>query len=156
MIRLLSICITVCLVITIFNSVSLAGDQNPDLRLLSLLKKKEEAIKQKESELERKKKELLIIQQEIKKEIKKLNDLREAIDADLNEIKNMETARYVDLAKLYASTSPQEAGKIIEQMDVKLAAKIMIHMNKRQAGAIWGFVNPDKACKITKEMVRLK
>ena len=116
----------------------------------------DDPIKIKELQIERKKKELLILQKRIAEELKKLQQIKEYIKEKLDEIKRMETDRYMQLANLYASIPPKNAGKIMEELDPKTAAKIMLYMDKKKAGIIWGFIDPKKACQITKEMVRLK
>ncbi len=113
-------------------------------------------IKIKELQIERRKKELLILQKRISEELKKLQQIKEYIKEKLDEIKSMETERYMQLANLYASIPPKKAGKIMEELDPKTAAKIMLYMDKKKAGIICGFIDPKKACQITKEMVRLK
>jgi len=117
---------------------------------------KKPSLKEKELEIERKEKELLLLQKRISEELKKINEIKSYIEAKLNEIKRMETERYMQLANLYASIPPKNAGKIMEQLDPKIAARIILYMDKKKAGIIWGFIDPKKACKITKEMVRLR
>ncbi len=117
---------------------------------------KKPSLKKKELEIERKEKELLLLQKRISEELKKISEIKSYIEAKLNEIKKMETERYMQLANLYASIPPKNAGKIMEQLDPKIAARIILYMDKKKAGIIWGFIDPKKACKITKEMVRLR
>jgi len=113
-------------------------------------------VKIKELQIERRKKELLVLQKRIAEELKKIQQIKNYIKEKLDEIKRMETERYMQLANLYASIPPKNAGKIMEQLDPKTAAKIMLYMDKKKAGIIWGFIDPKKACQITKEMVRLR
>ena len=58
------------------------------------------------------------------------------------------------MAKVYEATPAAKAGKMLEQLDIKTAAGITMNMKKDKAGAIWGYVNPQKAVEITKEITR--
>jgi flagellar motility protein MotE (MotC chaperone) len=45
---------------------------------------------------------------------------------------------------------------MFNKLDVDLAAKILVKMKGRNAGKIWGYVNPEQAVKISKELANLK
>ncbi len=117
---------------------------------------KSRLLKGKELEIERKEKELLLLEKMIAKQLQKIIQIKNYIKERLDEIKKMETERYIQLANLYASIPPKNAGKIMEELDPKTAAKIILYMDKKKAGIIWGYIDPKKACQITKEMVRLR
>ncbi len=150
------ILIVVGIINTIVLGISWAQNSARNNDILSILNQKKEALKMQELEVERRKKELIILQKRISEEIKRINQLKDIIKEKLEEIKKMETERYMELANLYASIPPKNAGKIMEKLNPKLAARIMLYMDKKKAGIIWGFIDPKKACEITKEMVRLK
>lgn len=113
-------------------------------------------LKGEELEVERREKELLLLQKMITQQLQKIIQIKNYIKEKLDEIKKMETERYIQLANLYASIPPKNAGKIMEELDPKTAAKIILYMDKKKAGIIWGYIDPKKACQITKEMVRLR
>lgn len=58
------------------------------------------------------------------------------------------------MAKVYESAPPAKAGKMLEQLDIKTAAGITMNMKKDKAGAVWGYITPQKAAAITKEITQ--
>ena len=40
----------------------------------------------------------------------------------------------------------------MSKLDVDIASKLLINMNGRKAGKIWGFVNPDRAVLISNRL----
>ena len=62
----------------------------------------------------------------------------------------------IRLAKVFESTPPENAGPLLEKLDTEIAAQILLRMNGKKAGAVWGYVKPDKALKIIKHMSRYK
>jgi len=58
------------------------------------------------------------------------------------------------LARIYEATPPEQAGPLLERLDAKIAAMILMRMNERRAGKILGFIEPTKAAKISEEMVK--
>jgi len=64
-------------------------------------------------------------------------------------------ARFRDLAKVYEATPPEKVGALLNKMDNKTAAGIIMQMNVKKAGAVWGQLNPEKAVEITKAIARI-
>jgi flagellar motility protein MotE (MotC chaperone) len=105
----------------------------------------------------------------IKFEEKKINSLRSEIVARMEMILGREEkmtslqestrtediARFRDLAKVYEATPPEKVGALLNKMDNKTAAGIIMQMNVKKAGAVWGQLNPEKAVEITKAIARI-
>jgi flagellar motility protein MotE (MotC chaperone) len=105
----------------------------------------------------------------IKFEEKKINSLRSEIVARMEMIRGREEkmtslqestrtediARFRDLAKVYEATPPEKVGALLNKMDNKTAAGIIMQMNVKKAGAVWGQLNPEKAVEITKAIARI-
>ena len=118
------------------------------------LDKREEDINKQQSQLNEHETKLTELEREINlildEKIKKLESLKADIKEGLQEKDRLENQKIIDLAKLYEGATPERAGSIIEKLDPKTAARLFLLMNKKDAGKIWGFVNPDIAVKITK------
>ena len=105
----------------------------------------------------------------IKFEEKKINSLKSEILARMEIIRGREEkmespqeptraediARFRDLAKVYEATPPEKVGALLNKMDGKTAAGIIMQMNVKKAGAVWGQLNPEKAVEITKAIARI-
>ncbi|MGA3207190.1 MAG: hypothetical protein ABSE05_05150 [Syntrophales bacterium] len=105
----------------------------------------------------------------IKFEEKKINLLRNEIVARIEMIRGREkkmtspqesarsedNTRFRELAKVYEATPPDKVGALLDKMDSKTAAGIIIQMNVKKAGAVWGHLNPEKAVKITEAIASI-
>lgn len=117
----------------------------------ALLAKKNE-LDNRESALRAEEKRLLALRKEITDKIALLKSQEEKLTSVLDTVKASETKKYKEMAKVYESTPPAKAGKMMEQLDIKTAAGITMNMKKDKAGAVWGYISPQKAVEITKEI----
>jgi len=92
------------------------------------------------------------LMEEIAEKIDILLNLEQKLNSAITANKEAEAKRYKDLAKVYEATPPAKAGAMIEKLDLKTAAGITMHMKRDKAGAIWGFLNPQRAVEITREI----
>ncbi|MCG6537712.1 MAG: hypothetical protein L7F78_24100 [Syntrophales bacterium LBB04] len=105
----------------------------------------------------------------IKFEEKKINSLRKELVARIEMIRGREekmtspqgsarsedNTRFKELAKVYEATPPDKVGALLNKMDSKTAAGIIMQMNVKKAGAVWGQINPEKAVEITKAIANI-
>jgi flagellar motility protein MotE (MotC chaperone) len=105
----------------------------------------------------------------IKFEEKKINSLRNEIVARMEMIRGREEkmttpqestraydiTRFKELAKVYEATPPDKVGALLNKMDSKTAAGIIMQMNVKKAGSVWGELNPEKAVEITKAIASI-
>jgi flagellar motility protein MotE (MotC chaperone) len=105
----------------------------------------------------------------IKFEEKKINSLRIEIVARMEKIRGREEkmmttqesvrvediTRYKELAKVYEATPPDKVGALLNNMDSRTAAGIIMQMNVKKAGPVWGELNPEKAVEITKAIASI-
>jgi flagellar motility protein MotE (MotC chaperone) len=113
------------------------------------LEKKEEGLKQEEERLSQ-------LKVEIEERLEKLALLEKKIEQLITLKESKEDKDLTKLAKVFEATPPEQAGPMFNRLDVDIAAKILIRMKGRNAGKIWGFVNPDQAVKISNELAKLK
>ena len=122
------------------------------------------------TELTAEKKALALEREQLRQEEERLKTLRKDIETKLQALKALENKvgkllkkrdereekRLEQLARVFESTPPEQAGPLFSKLDIKTAAAILYRMNGRKAGKIWGFVNADRAVKISEELSRLK
>ena len=113
------------------------------------LKFREEQINQEEANLR-------ALKKDIEAKIQQLKALEAKVSKLLKERDEREEKRLVQLARVFESTPPEQAGSLLSKLDVKTAAEILYRMNGRKAGKIWGYVNADRAVKISEELTKLK
>ncbi len=113
------------------------------------LRLREERIKQEEANLR-------ALKKEIEAKLEQLKALEAKVTKLLKKRDEREEKRLVQLARVFESTPPEQAGPLLSKLDVKTAAEILYRMNGRKAGKIWGYVDADRAVKISEELTKLK
>ena len=121
-------------------------------KLLSSLQKREKQLDMREKLIESGEKRLALLKKEIVEKIEKLRTMEEELTTVIETYKAECNGKYKELAKVYESTPPARAGSMLEKLDNKTAAGIIMNMKSKKAGAVWGHIPPEKAVAITKEI----
>ncbi len=121
-------------------------------KLLASLTERQQQLDSRESLLKSEEKRLESLKKEIIQKIENLRTLEERLTVPLEANATADEKRFKDLARVYESAPPQQVGTILEKMDTKTAAGILMNMNNKKAGAIWGFINPARSVEIAKEI----
>ncbi|MEQ8153036.1 MAG: hypothetical protein ABRQ32_09045 [Smithellaceae bacterium] len=122
--------------------------------LATALAAKKSELDKRENNLRAEEQRLLALKKEITDKIVLLKSQEEKLTSALENHKADDLKRYKDMAKVYESAPPAKAGKMLEQLDIKTAAGITMNMKKDKAGAVWGYITPQKAAAITKEITQ--
>ena len=123
-------------------------------KLMASLLEKEEQVESRENALKAEEKKLAALKGEIVTKIDALKSLEEKLGVMLDQTRAVEDKRYKDLANVFEATPPAQAGSMLERLDKKTAAGILMNMKSKKAGAVWGHINPQKAAEITKEITQ--
>ncbi len=127
-----------------------------DLALIQALREKEEKLRQRESRLKQQEARLERLRREIERKVKELRAIQEKVASFVQEGKKISEERLKRLAKVYESAPPEKAGLLLSELDPSLAALILLRIDGRKAGRIWGFVVEDKAVRISQELTKLR
>jgi flagellar motility protein MotE (MotC chaperone) len=122
--------------------------------ILTALEKKKKELEQREILLKSEEQRIATLKKEILDKIDLLRAEQEKLNAIVETSKTADSKRYKDLAKVFDATLPAKAGAMLEQLDVKTAAGITMNMKKDKAGILWGYLSPQKAIEITREITR--
>jgi flagellar motility protein MotE (MotC chaperone) len=136
-----------------------AGDPASDekeFEALSLLQQKEIEIERKGAALKEEEERLHQLKTDIEKRLAELTQAEKKIEQLIPITESATDKELTKLAKVFEATPPEQAGPMFNKLDVDLAAKILVKMKGRNAGKIWGYVNPEQAVKISKELANLK
>jgi len=117
------------------------------------LKKREAKIQETEGILEKKEQRLSSVKQEIIQRLEELKLLNKKIEEKEKQLDEQQEKRIKDLSKIFEGAPPEKAGSIIAQTDISTAAEIIMRMDKRKAGQLWGFIDPKLAAEITKNII---
>ncbi|MBF0497349.1 MAG: hypothetical protein HQK58_12375 [Deltaproteobacteria bacterium] len=123
-------------------------------------REKEEKIAERETRMQQ-------VRADIKVLLEKLAEVQKRIDGlaakkkEIKETKQPKEEAHNDetllrLAKIYEQTPPELAGPLLSDLDPTLAAQLIMLMNVRKAGQVWGFIDKAKAGKISEEIAHKK
>jgi flagellar motility protein MotE (MotC chaperone) len=121
-------------------------------KLLASLTERQKQIDSREVFLKAEEKRLDDLKREIVQKIETLKALEEKLTAPLEANVTADDKKFKDLAKVYEATPAQQVGTILEKMDTKTAAGILMNMNAKKAGVIWGHIAPSRSVEIANEI----
>lgn len=113
--------------------------------LLKHLADREQSLMKREQAVLAEEQRLAVLKQEILSQIDVISSMIESVQL-------IDDEQYTDLAKVYESTPPAQAGAMLERLEMRTAAAIIMRMRSKQAGEIWGHIDPEKAAAITREI----
>ena len=85
--------------------------------------------------------------------IKELKSLEYKIDQALIKIEQAESARVINLARLYDGMRPEQVGKLFENLDDKAVMAILPRMKSANAAKIMAIMPPKRAARISTKMI---
>ena len=139
-----------------FSDRNICGDSLlKERELVSSLLEEQKELQDREIFLKSEEKRLNSLKDEILSKFAELRIVQEKLTGFLEQIKEIRDERYKNLAKVYESTPPAQASAMLEKLDKKTAAAIIMNMSTKKAGAIWGYVDPQKGVDITKEITSI-
>lgn len=121
-------------------------------KLLSSLMGKQKALNDRENFLQSEERRLNLLRDEILSKIDSLQEIEKRLTVLLEMVEERDNRKYKSMAKLYESVPPARAGSMLEKLDTRTAAAIIMNMKSKKAGAILGHVNPAKSVEITREI----
>jgi flagellar motility protein MotE (MotC chaperone) len=96
------------------------------------------------------------LRNDIERKVKELRSIQDQVASFVQKGKKISENRLKRLAKFYESAPPEKAGLLLSELDPSLAALILLRIDGRKAGRIWGFVVEDKAVRISQELTKLR
>ena len=116
------------------------------------LKIKEEKFNLKNNELDLKEENLKSVKRDIESKLQELSLLKAEVEVMVDKQRAESDGKVTKLAKVYEAAPAEQAGALLSKLDTDIAAKILLKMNSRKAGAAWGFVEPSRAALISKKL----
>jgi flagellar motility protein MotE (MotC chaperone) len=118
--------------------------------LMSSLTDRRRQLENRENLIRFEEKKINLLRNEIAARIETIRGREEKMTSPQGSVRPEDNARFKELAKVYEATPPEKVGALLNKMDSKTAAGIIMQMNVKKAGAVWGQLNPEKAVEITK------
>ncbi len=106
----------------------------------------------KEDREKKAKEEISAISKDLEEKLKRLEEERKRLE-ELKRIepkKEEERPEVKKLIEIFNKASPDEAGAIMNNLDSRLAAEVLINLKERQAAAILEAMDPQKAAEVSR------
>jgi flagellar motility protein MotE (MotC chaperone) len=129
-------------------------DLTEERKLMSLLLEKRKSLDERENFLRTEEKKLQELKSDIMAKIDKLKEMENQLKSLIESANGITSERYKSMAKMYESAPPARAGSMLEKLDNKTAAAIIINMKSKNAGTVLGYIKPDKSVAITREITK--
>jgi flagellar motility protein MotE (MotC chaperone) len=122
---------------------------------MSTLADRRRQLENRENLIKFEEKKINLLRSEIVARIEMIRGREEKMTSPQVSVRSEDNARFKELAKVYEATPPDKVGALLNKMDSKTAAGIIMQMNVKKAGAVWGQLNPEKAVEITKAIASI-
>lgn len=126
------------------------GLSTEEVRVLTALDGRRVELDEKNKRLEEKERDLTRRDKEYVVKLAELRELTDKLKIERQKEEKKGNAQLDQLANIYGSMAPQEAAKLIEQLDVTIALPLLQRMPEKRMGQILPLMTPDRALTITK------
>lgn len=121
-------------------------------RMIDMIEKKNRDLKRRETEITLKEQRLKTLEQNILKDLKKIEDAIARSEQQIGIQKNLIKENVAGLIKAYSAMKPQEAAKLLEVINEDLAIQILSGMKSKVAGQVLSKLNVKVAKNISEKL----
>lgn len=113
------------------------------------IKQKEIELQNRQAELERRKENLDILEADINKRLKELNNVKQQLEEVVVQVDAKHQKEIKQLVSVLESMKPAQSAQILEGLPIDDAVNIILQMQQKKAAKILDIVKPETAIKIT-------
>jgi flagellar motility protein MotE (MotC chaperone) len=121
-----------------------------EVKILTQLDQRRVQLEQRSARLDEREREFAGREQEYQVQLAQIRDLTERLKGERDKTEKKRSNQVDQLANVYSSMQPQEAAKLMEQLDVQIALALMQRMPEKRIGQILALMSPDRALAITR------
>ena len=121
-----------------------------DIKILTSLDAKRVDMEDRAKRLDAREEDISKRDREFVLKLSEIKDLTEKLKIERDRGMKKDQGQLDQLANVYGSMAPQEAAKLIEQLDVTIALPLLQRMPEKRMGLILPMMSPEKALIITK------
>jgi flagellar motility protein MotE (MotC chaperone) len=116
-----------------------------ELNHFARLSERKNELDLREKEIQKMEDEIAKQKEDLEKKMVELEDMRKKISSVLEEKVQADDKRIENLVQFYSSMKPQQAAKVIENLDEGLAVEVLARMKKKAAADIMNLLKAEKA-----------
>jgi flagellar motility protein MotE (MotC chaperone) len=127
-----------------------------EIKILTDLAKREEALRRKEAEHQQRAAELKALSQRIEQKLDEIRRLTDEFEQKRQLRQEMDEKDISRMVQYYETMEPERASVFLNQMDRMTATHILMRMNPRKAAAVMELIEPNVAVEVTEMVTRFK
>lgn len=140
--------------ITNIPALSGKGKNDDEVKLLTELSKRRQALEKGKQELELKASILQATESNIDTKMKELAVLREQVTEVVNKYNKHESDKLKSLVKIYENMKPRDAAKIFDELELPVLVSIVTKMREIKVAPVIASMHPMKAKELSVELAR--
>ncbi|MDE7241190.1 hypothetical protein [Desulfovibrio sp.] len=110
----------------------------------------------KAQDLARQQQDILMLRQQMDQRLKDLQNAEGKMKDMIREARELEDKKVKNLILMYGNMKPRMAAQALENMDERVAVRILSGMAPKQSGEILTYTNPAKTAKFTEMITRMR
>lgn len=112
-------------------------------------------LEKERAKIEAEKRALVLLRADVKKEIQRLEKLQKQLDTSLDKRDATREKRISKMVKVYQKMQPQEAVKLLDNLDENLMLSVLLKMKEKQQGKILSLMEPARAAAISEKLISM-
>lgn len=128
------------------------GWSREEVALLKQLDARRVEIEKRRSALDAREEDLKRQEREHAVQLTELRELTERLRLERGKTDTKRQAQFDQLANVYSAMAPQEAAKLLEQLDVTVTLQLLQRMPEKRMGQILALMRPEKSLAVTNMM----
>ncbi|MBF0158206.1 MAG: hypothetical protein HQL58_01660 [Magnetococcales bacterium] len=122
------------------------------MQLLESLERRRVELDERNKVLDRREQELQQLEGRLNKRVEALQSLRELIQKDMSDEKNVDDGNIKRLAKIFSSMKPQEAAQRLMALEHKMAVRVLKAMREKSAAKVLGKMDAQQATTLSEDV----
>jgi len=121
-----------------------------EIKLLTSLDSRRSELQAREKRLDEKAGDLSKRETEFAAKLTQLKDMTQRLQSEREKVDRKQDGQITQLANVYSSMNPEEAARLIEQLDITIAINLLSKMPEKRMGQVMALMSPERALTITK------
>lgn len=137
------------------NAISMTTDSGPaftkeKVEILTSLDKRRSELENRRERLDKREADVQKKEQELVTRLNELRELTDRLKQTRLQNEHKRTGQIEQLSNVYSSMGPNEAARLMEQLDITISLDLIKRMPEKRMAQILALMTPDKALQITK------
>lgn len=125
-----------------------------DIEVLKQLTARRGELDKRSNDLDTREALIKVAEQRVDSKIKEMENLRQQLQAMVNQVNETQAVQYENLVKIYETMKPDEAARIFETLEMPTLLGVVERMKPKSTAPIMAKMAPDKAKELTMALTK--